>query len=231
MKRLALLLILWASPALADVAYDAVSSGAGTNVSSLSWDHTVTGSNTVLYCGAAVNGSGAPTGMTYNSAAMTEISSATVGGFYVRVYRKIAPTTSTNSVAITLSGNGDFAVGCISVTGANQSAPEGTIVTDAHTTTPLEAGLTIAANGMGLSFGFDKETASCTAHTSTNDERYDLCDSGPEIGAFGSTTTSTGSVTMGWTGMAGNYKGIVGVPVLAQTAVASTGLRKVIVVE
>jgi hypothetical protein len=223
---LALLFCLVASPTFSGVAYDAVSEGSGANISSISWDHTVTGSNTVLYCGAAVNDAGAPTGLTYNSAAMTEIANATAGSFYIRVYRKIAPTTGTHSVAITLGANGDFAVGCISVTGADQSTPEGTIVTDAHTTTPLEATITIAANGMGLSFGFDKQP-DCAAHTSTNDERYDFCDSGPNIAAFGSTTTSTGSVTMGWTGMASNYKGIVAVPVLAATVASG----RIIVVE
>ena len=71
-----LLFLLMATPAIATIAFDATANGQDSNVASLTWSHTCTGSDLVLIVGVSTrggDGDAVPTGVTYNGVAMTLI--------------------------------------------------------------------------------------------------------------------------------------------------------------
>lgn len=157
-----LLVLLLAGPfaAQAAVVVDAVGpaggAGAGSSVgggltSPLTYTHTVTGSQTVLYIGvvAGIVSFGAHpagnqdsdfviTGVTYNGVAATQVgtnlhpNNSTTG--YVALYRLVAPSTGTNTVSIsfTLANPSSFdtvAAGSISFTGVDPVTPDSNLTT------------------------------------------------------------------------------------------------------
>jgi len=135
------LLLLWPAASLAQVAYDSSCSVGGSNVSSISCNLTVSGSNRALSQGVTffrnfntTVGSGA-----YNSVATTAVPSGETnnGSNFVHLRYLIAPDTGTNSCGITYGGNAAFDGGlaCISYTGVDQTTPIGTANTATGTST------------------------------------------------------------------------------------------------
>lgn len=232
MRRLllALLFALLPSWAMGAVTYNAVSSGSAAGAASLTFSHTVTGTNVVLYCGVGFENSTFTMGLTYNGVSMTSIAyiNGADGNKTLEVFRLIAPATGAHNVVVTVTGGTeDFAVGCISFSAANQTTPEGTIATDGAPF-PFSANITVSANGAGLSFGYLNENGTCDGDAvATQTERFDLCDANSINEVFGSTTTSTGSVAMAWTLTVDNglYRMIVAIPV-EPAAVGSTPIRR-----
>lgn len=118
------------------VAFDAVSptsSGASAAATNVSWTHTCTGSNLVLYVGVAVGISpdtGVTSTATYNSVSMTSIAkihsdNATAG--YIELFRLINPPTGAHSVFVGVSSSSNILAGGVSVTGADQTTPEASV--------------------------------------------------------------------------------------------------------
>jgi hypothetical protein len=85
---------------------DAVSNSSNASASSLTWSHTVTNSqsNLILLVAVSVGSSATCTGVTYNSAAVTMLSSKTQGTQTVYLFYKVAPSTGANNIVATLSG-------------------------------------------------------------------------------------------------------------------------------
>lgn len=113
-----------------DAAYNGDTSG---NANSLTYSHTTSGDNRILFVGAHtyVSGVGATgdiiTGITYNSVAMTLIDKQmTTGGSYSRwhyLYYLIAPATGANNVVISASSASyRLLASSASYTGAKQTA-------------------------------------------------------------------------------------------------------------
>jgi hypothetical protein len=222
--RALVIVLLAAELASAAVVFDAVSTGSVTGGSSIGPIHTMSAStNRLLLCGVSGNDAGGSTvTVAYNGASMASIGFAQMTGIYhVEVFALTAPATGANTVSVNSNQTSDYVVGCISFTGVDQTTPLGTVVTENHTNTTLSSEIAIPTGGMGASFGFDREPGNCGAHTSSNTERYDLCDAGSNIGGFGSTSSSPGSVSMVWTGLAGHYVGQVAVPINAAAAASS----------
>jgi hypothetical protein len=194
----------------------------GTNVASVSWSHTVTaGSNLMIACDAAHKNS-AVTGITYNSQALTLVDSETPGGdLVVEVWRRVGPSTGSNTAEISFSGNAFVVGACRSFSGVNQSSPFGTAVADSNTSSAnLSATITIPAGGLGYDAGAQRTGVTCTGVTATGSnqtERYDLCDGGANVesvGGFGSTNTSTGSSAQSYTLTAGDgYIALIAAPI------------------
>ena len=118
------------------VLVDAVGpSSAGTacfNCSTLSWNHTVSGSNTLLTVGVAVgkittNISGYTISATYAGVPMTSagrIVTSTLQTGIVQLFYLKAPTNGTNIVQVTLTGGtADIEAGSVSFIGVDQTAP------------------------------------------------------------------------------------------------------------
>ncbi len=102
--------------------------GSGT---SFSWTHTTTSSaNRILLVGVYVGSATAnATGVTYNSVAMTQIStSQTIPNAFggITFWYLKAPTTGANTIAVTLAASSQFAGGAVSFSNVDQTTPIGT---------------------------------------------------------------------------------------------------------
>lgn len=120
----------WAAIALDD----ATNSGQKTDVSTFSWNHTTAaGTDRVLVVGVSTRDGGQTstdglvTGITYNGVAMTEVdnnftsSAASNYRLYSQIWILVNPDVGTNSVAVTLTGTANDAVGiATTLTGVDQ---------------------------------------------------------------------------------------------------------------
>lgn len=85
---------------------DAVSNASNASASSLTWSHTVTNaqSNLILLVAVSVGSSATCSAVTYNSVALTQLTSKTQGTQTVYLFYKLAPSTGANNIVATLSG-------------------------------------------------------------------------------------------------------------------------------
>lgn len=126
-KVIALILLI-PKVSLGAIAFDATASNfTAPPGSSISWTHTCTGSQLVLYVGVNVKGVGSgTTGVTYNSVAMTLIGTRSYasGNGEVTHWYLINPATGANTIVVTFaaaSSGGE--AGSISLTGVDQTSP------------------------------------------------------------------------------------------------------------
>ncbi len=135
MKLFLAILFLIPSICQAAIAVDSVDGGQqAISGTTLTFNHTCTGSNLVLIVtgGMQLPGTTTITGVTYNGVAMTSMwGLKDSGGLgYNFGYILVNPATGTNSVVVTLSAtNGDFFAGGISLTGVDQTTTKRTVVT------------------------------------------------------------------------------------------------------
>ena len=121
------------------VAIDSSSSSSGSNVSSLTWSHTVSGANRLLVVGISrrAYGSVSVSSATYNGVALTNSGSVQAGsGDFSRseIWYLANPNTGTNNIVVTLSGGNDWIeAGAMSFTGVNQTTPLGAFASNSGT--------------------------------------------------------------------------------------------------
>lgn len=104
------------------IAFDAVTDLTQTTATSLTYSHTTTGSDRILFVG--VRSTGTVTGVTYAGTAMVQqaFSDGTGGsGINNYIFSLFAPASGANNVVISMSSSIDIASGAMSYTGANQS--------------------------------------------------------------------------------------------------------------
>ncbi len=113
------------------IAHDFSSTAQVSGSSSLTWNHTVTGSNTYLVVSGFLNQTGVTiTGITFNSVAMTLIDeyspitgwSISAVNYHLSVYGLKNPASGTHSIAITGSSTADIAGVGESYTGVSQTS-------------------------------------------------------------------------------------------------------------
>ena len=199
------------------VAFDAVgpsSAGATGTTASLTWAHTITGANTVLIAGVAVD-AGSDAGMTcactYNAVAMTSLATRHSGGAtagFLQVFGIVAAAGASHNVVATVSGGtpANITAGSISFTGAAQTtgAAFGTPASfDSAGATPTTATGALASNTNGnIIAGFVTNGAGITSATAPSTSRFinSKTGSGAAGSCGGATSPATGSsVTMAWT--------------------------------
>jgi Domain of unknown function (DUF4091) len=131
-------LLLWLTPAHAQIAVDATtSSGNCGNVSSCAWTHVLSGSASDIYVGVAVNhGFSGPTITSVTVGATTlslvKTQHETAQNYDVSMYHAFSPPTGSQTITVTLTGvvgttNGFFAA-AISFTGSNTTLIDATPV-------------------------------------------------------------------------------------------------------
>jgi hypothetical protein len=107
------------------IAYDTSTDGSSTSGTSLSFTHTTSGSDRILFVGVVGDyTTDGVIGATYNSIAMTLVSKNNGAGNFARwtyLYVLPNPNLGTNSVFVTTSSSQFIAAGAISYTGAKQS--------------------------------------------------------------------------------------------------------------
>ncbi len=112
------------------IAYDTSASG-NAAATSLTYSHTCTGTNLILYVGVfIISGADQVTGVTYGGVAMTRVDYVLVDtnvGTYL--YQLVAPSTGANNVVVSMSTSLTVQGSSSSFTGAAQSGQP-----DAHTT-------------------------------------------------------------------------------------------------
>jgi hypothetical protein len=105
------------------IALDSTSSAGNTGINSLSWPHTCSGTNRILFVALNLNNTAVGiTSVTYNGVSMTNIDNITSGSsIRTLLYYLINPTSGTNTVAMT-TNNGNIVIEGVaaSYTGASQ---------------------------------------------------------------------------------------------------------------
>jgi hypothetical protein len=208
--------LVFSLPAVAGavVAYDNAV-GANSNdspVTTLSWNHTVTGSNLVGLVG--VDGDIAATsGVTWNGAAMTLIGGPVASGNgRVSVYSIVNP--SSGPVTVTMASSTTIVAGSISFTGADQTTPTGTFASATPSGTTSSLNVTSAVGEMVFNIVQYANTGILTATGASQTARW-THNANPESGGE-STTPGAATVTVSWstTGVSDNWI-IAGVSVKA----------------
>lgn len=200
------------------IAIDSVSQGSIAGSTSLTISHTVgSGSDRVLYvlCEGQnstdlMSGGTVTYGGTSLGSGLQSIVELGNGSNFMRVYRMTAPTTGTANVVLTPSSTAFLHVYCVSLTGVDQTTPEGTINSspassiNAPSDTPISTTVTLGTGGLALDM-ISRRVASSSLTPDGSQTRI-----GTEItaGAIATSGASykagSGSTTMTWTHAANN---------------------------
>lgn len=142
------------------IAFDAVVSNTSITATSLTYSHTCTGSNRMLFVAHLSNTGDFSTGVTYNGVAMTQVSKKQVGvtAAWTYLYALFAPATGANNVVISVSSSTLIYGTSVSYTGVTQSN-----MMDASATSSISAAAlnlstnltTIAGNCWTLCYSFN----------------------------------------------------------------------------
>lgn len=218
------------TPAWADATFDAVgpsSAGATShNSTSLSWNHTCSGSNRLLVVGVSLSDGSDPgktiTGVTYSGVALTSTAAIHSGGGtagYVQMWYLVAPGTGTNPVVVTLSAFGastDLLGGSVSFDGVDQSTPVQNFNSATGSGTSASLVITSATGDMVV----DVEANGSNIPVSTKIVRWsEHVTNGAGAGNAGqSSAAGAASVTMGYTTTSDSW-GMAGFDIKAAGAV------------
>lgn len=199
-------LLLWPTWAWSAIAVDAGVAGSGTGTS-LTYGHTVSGSDRILVVGVTLYSDSTQTvsTVTYGGVSLTLISGCTAEQADIRTeqWYLIAPAAGTANVVVTLSAtSGAIASTAVSFTGVDQSTPLGTCVT----ATGFNAAPTVAVSSAAGELVVDAlavfdgiGAAAPTVGASQTQRAYG--EHGHAFGDFGagaSTEAGAGTVTMSW---------------------------------
>lgn len=195
------------------IAFDATSGlGFAQPGTSVTLSHTCTGSNLILFVGAAQASATATLTATYNGVSMTAIDlQNNVGGTTrSRLFYLLNPATGANNIVVSSDVNADLYVAGCSYTGVNQSGQPDASNKNSDNSSPYRVSVTSVADNcwMIMWLGDANHSAAITAEagttvrTSSFSSISALCDSGGVI-------TPAGSKTLGVTAGTHDY-GIIG---------------------
>lgn len=184
---------------------DSAASLSGTNVSSLTFAHTCSGSDRSIFVGAGW--STGPEAMalistiTYAGAGLTSIwnfidqpTDHGNAGFYL-----IAPATGANNVVTTWAATMDEVVsGSISMTGVHQTTAIGTAATANGTSATPSVNVSSASDELVVDNVYYGHTASATAGAGQT-KQWERLNIGTYSSGTGSTETGAATTTMSWT--------------------------------
>ena len=247
MKKLLALLLFCLIPRLAfgAVAKDVDSSGSGSITDNITWSHTVTGSDTILVCLAAISAGGNVSAFTFNGISLTAHASRDNGVSYtnhrIEMWYLIAPAGGgvSHTVSLTLaSAANELVGGCTSFTGAHQATPLGTAVAnsaDGDVESSPFLPVTVPASGMaygGVVFG--NSAGACTATTPNSGGMtagFDTCVGSAGDNASGASATRTATGDFSWINLSGAFAAAVAAPISQAAAPGAIVRRKAIVIQ
>jgi hypothetical protein len=188
------------------IAFDAAATSSALGASSLTYSHTCTGSNLILWVSAGVNSADASdhvTGVTYNGVAMTRAVAsinAVANEDPVYLYYLVAPATGAHNVVVSLNASKDVYSVASSYTGAAQTGqPDATTsgATGLGTANSLSMSLTVVASGCWvISAATDEQSGSPSAGTGLSSTRSSQ--TFESVTADTNGTVSTGSYSVTW---------------------------------
>lgn len=131
---------------------DTSTDGGGTTGTSLTWSHTCSGSNRILF--VATRGGGGESdrivGLTYNGQAFTKVGTATEPGDsqVVNLWYMLNPPTGAHNIVITISPSGFISACAASYNGVRQvSQPDNSSTTTASNSAGITSSITTNKNG------------------------------------------------------------------------------------
>lgn len=127
------------------IAFDASSSGFTNSGTSVTFAHTCTGSDRILFVGVMASSARTISSVTYNGVAMTNINRS-AGGQPCALYYLIAPATGSNNVVVTIDSTSFCYCAALSYTGAKQSGQPDANNTNQATTSSLATSVTSVAD-------------------------------------------------------------------------------------
>jgi len=225
LKTVLLFILLFLVPRLAfgAVAHDSSGTGnTGSGVSTLSYTHTVTGSNTLIICSVSYAPGGtheSVSNITYNSVGLTQKASQTtdIQAAKVEMWYLFGAATGAHTAQVNFTGNVDSgAFDCTSFTGA-LSLGTATTINDVGT----GLSCTVPASGLCYDVAFNIDGfAGCATRTpgGSATKRYDICeDLGAEASVEHFSSTISATATMNWDRDSGAWEGQIAVPINPST--------------
>lgn len=176
-------------------------SQSSTSGTSLTFSHTCSGSNRILFVGVLGEvGSDVITGVTYNSVSMTLVDKAlTPSDRYLYLFYLIAPATGANNIVVSASSSTYMQGTGVSYTGAKQTSPidssnTGTLTESGVGTSTFTVSTTVVADNCWLVGAVNALGATMSMGTGTTDRQIDYGTPGGIIDSNG--TVSTGSQSL-----------------------------------
>ena len=198
------------------IAFDSATQQADAGgISSLTFSHTCSGSDRILFVGTegTTGGSDLITGITYASVAMTRIGSAYkgAGGRFINLFYLIAPSTGANNIVISASGVDVIGASASSYTGVNQSSQPDAFATATATASTLTGTVTtVADNCWTVMFAHgDNITAGAGTTVRATGSGYGICDSNGAKTPAGSTSLIA-TPSASWSGIIASFAPVGG---------------------
>ena len=201
------------------IAFDNSTADSHGYTNSLTFSHTVAGTDRLLLVGASARGESV-TGMTYNGTSMTLLEAANPGNIETTLYYLIAPDTGANNVVITCSGPGSVAAVALSLTGVHQTTTFGTQSEATAGAESLSTSVSSATDELCVDI-IGLRSDSVMSADSGQTER-DQANEGTRCGAAMSTEPGASSVTIGWSWSGSVNSAIIAVPVKPSAAGGSS---------
>lgn len=194
----------------------------------ITWSHTCSGTNRLLVVGYGLGTSsdaGLTVAATYNAISMTattlvHTNNGTSG--FVQMFYLINPPTGANTVSLTASGPGTFAIegGSISFDGADQTTGIRNFNSAFGSSTTPSATITSTAGNMVVAIVTNGNTIASSSQTS----QYIANNTGGATGGgccnAGATAAGSSSVNMSWTVSSDDWA-VVGMDIIAASGGAS----------
>lgn len=178
------------------IAYDNASGSSTGSASSLTYSHTCSGSNRILFVFVCRFNTQTISSVTYGGVTCTFIAESTVAGSEpVAVYYLVAPATGANNVVITLSGASFIFASSSSYTGAKQTGqPDGSATGKATSTSHAISVTTTADNCWGVA-AYRAEGDGATSAGAGTTLRYNIA-GGTQLYDSNGPKTPAGSLTL-----------------------------------
>lgn len=183
------------------IALDAVTSPQAVTGTILTFSHTVSGSDRILFVFGhdRSNTSTSVTGITYNGVAMTQINGVRCPtDRFMTLWYLIAPDTGTNDVVVTSSESTNLRFAAASYTGAKQTGqPDGSDTSTGTSVSTISTDITTVANGSWMIMFIKDNQGAITYTTSTGDTiRFNTDAGGQAFMDTGGAISPAGSNTM-----------------------------------
>ena len=175
------------------IAFDAKSAlGAFSASSPVTWSHTCTGSDRILFVIAYATGGDNFTSGTYNSVALTEIAKVDRGdGRYINLLYLINPASGSNTVSLSYGGAGLYHGIASSYTGAKQSGVPDASVTNTAADTSVTGTVTTVADNTWLVGCYSSSTGGTISAGANTLLRQGATNSGPDTYLIDSNSLQT----------------------------------------
>lgn len=188
------------------IAFDATTGVTQGAAATLTWSHTCTGANLILFVAVSTN-SGA-TAVTYNLVPMTQIDITTGGAIQTNLWYLVGPATGANNIVATLTGVNASAGQACSYTGASQTGvPDNHGVGGPTTTTSYSQSLTsVADNCFAIMAGIAASGLAITAGTNTTLRQQEAVQVGAFLMDSTAALTPAGTFTLAGTSASQSWK-------------------------